>query len=68
MPTLLVSIMIYFVNFQDRKVDDVNEVLDKCVKNDDLENIDGTCKSVASLKTESVSSNPQLQSITQFFY
>ena len=51
--------MIYFVNLQDEnlgKVDDVNDVLDKCVKNDNLDNIDNTCKSVASLKTESVSS------------
>ena len=50
--------MIYFVNFQDNnfdKVNDVNSVLDKCVKNASLQDIDNTCKSVASLKTEIVS-------------
>ena len=67
---------LYFVNFQDNnlgqvndkvndvnvkvnnvtvQVNDVNDVLDKCVKNDNLDIIDNTCKSVASLKTESVS-------------
>ena len=50
--------MIYFVNFQDNnldKVNNVNGVLDKCVKNNDLNNIDNTCMSVKSLKTKIVS-------------
>ena len=50
--------MIYFLNFQDNnldKVNDVNDVLDKCVKNDNLDTIDNTCKLIASLKTEIVS-------------
>ena len=46
---------LYFVNFQDTKVNDVNDVLDKCVKNDNLDSINNTCKSVARLKNEIVS-------------
>ena len=42
--------------FQNSNFLEVNGVLDKCVKNENLDNIDNTCKSVASLKTEIVSS------------
>ena len=49
--------MIYFVNFQHNnldKVNDVNDVLDKCVKNDNLDTVDSNCKSVTSLLTKIV--------------
>ena len=44
-------------HFQDDNsdnVDDVNDILNKCVKHDNLGTIDSTCKSVASVKTEIV--------------
>ena len=50
--------MIYFVNFQDNNLGNinvVNDVLNKCVKNSNLNYIDNTCQSIKSLKTESVS-------------